>query len=81
MSKEKAKDLSSVAWLNLVLGIYNIYLFTVGQLAFNLIVGTLNVGIWTFFRNPRGFIVDFFRIVSSPLALGLITFNRWCHLL
>ena len=53
MSKEKAKDLSSVAWLNLVLGVYNIYLFTVGQLAFNLIVGTLNVGIWTFFRNPE----------------------------
>ena len=53
MSKEKAKDLSSVAWLNLVLGIYNIYLFTVGQLAFNLIIGTLNVGIWTFFRNPE----------------------------
>ena len=38
MSKEKARDLSSVAWLNLVLGLYNIYLFTVGALIFNLII-------------------------------------------
>ena len=53
MSKEKAKDLSSVAWLNLVLGLYNIYLFTVGAVIFNLIIGSLNIGIWTFFRNPE----------------------------
>ena len=53
MSKEKANDLSSVAWLNLVLGLYNIYLFTVGHLMFNFIVGSLNVGVWAFFRNPK----------------------------
>jgi|TARA_B110000014_G_scaffold236188_1_gene201261 hypothetical protein len=53
MSKEKANDLSSVAWLNLVLGLYNIYLFTVGHLMFNFIVGSLNVGVWAFFRNPE----------------------------
>ena len=52
MSKEKANDLSSVAWLNLVLGLYNIYLFTVGHLMFNFIIGSLNVGVWAFFRNP-----------------------------
>ena len=53
MSKEKANDLSSVAWLNLVLGLYNIFLFTVGHLMFNFIVGSLNVGVWAFFRNPE----------------------------
>ena len=53
MSKEKASDLSSVAWLNLVLGLYNIYLFTVGHLMFNFIVGSLNIGVWAFFRNPK----------------------------
>ena len=53
MSKEKAKDLSTVAWLNLVLGIYNIYLFTIGNLLFNLIIGSLNIGVWVFFRNPK----------------------------
>ena len=53
MSKEKANDLSSIAWLNLVLGLYNIYLFTVGHLLFNFIVGALNVGVWVFFRKPE----------------------------
>ena len=53
MSKEKANDLSSVAWLNLVFGLYNIYLFTVGHLMFNFIIGSLNVGVWAFFRNPE----------------------------
>ena len=53
MSKEKANDLSSVAWLNLVLGLYNIYLFTVGHLLFNFIVGSLNIGVWVFFRKPE----------------------------
>ena len=53
MSKEKANDLSTVAWLNLVLGIYNIYLFSIGNLMFNLIIGTLNIGVWVFFRKPE----------------------------
>ena len=53
MSKEKANDLSSIAWLNLVLGLYNIYLFTVGHLLFNFIVGSLNIGVWVFFRKPE----------------------------
>ena len=53
MSKEKIKDLSAVAWLNLVLGIYNLYLFSIGHLLFNLIIGVLNVGVWVFFRKPE----------------------------
>ena len=51
MSKEKANDLSSIAWLNLVLGLYNIYLFTVGHLLFNFIIGSLNIGVWVFNRD------------------------------
>ena len=53
MSKEKAKDLSAVAWLNLVFGVYNIYLFSIGGLTFNLVIGILNVGVWSFFRKPE----------------------------
>ena len=53
MSKEKANDLSSIAWLNLILGLYNIYLFTVGHLLFNFIIGSLNIGVWVFFRKPE----------------------------
>ena len=53
MSKEKSKDLSAVVWLNLVLGIYNIYLFSIGSLMFNFVIGTLNIGVWAFFRKPE----------------------------
>ena len=53
MSKEKIKDLSTVAWLNLVLGMYNLYCFSIRHLMFNLIIGILNVGVWVFFRKPE----------------------------
>ena len=52
MSKQKQTDLKTMAWINLVLGAYNIYLFTIGGLLFNIIIGILNVGVWVFFRNP-----------------------------
>ena len=52
MSKQKQTDLKTMAWINLVLGAYNLYLFTIGGLLFNLIIGILNVGVWVFFRNP-----------------------------
>ena len=57
MSNEKMKDLSTVAWLNLILGIYNLYCFTLGYLWFNLIIGVLNVGVWVFFRKPESLLV------------------------
>ena len=53
MSEQKIKDLSTVAWINLVLGIYNLYCFSIGHLLFNLIIGALNVGVWVFFRKPE----------------------------
>ena len=53
MSNEKMKDLSTAAWLNLVLGIYNIYCFSIGHLLFNLVIGILNIGVWVFFRKPE----------------------------
>ena len=53
MSNEKIKDLSTVVWINLILGLYNLYCFSVGHMIFNLIVGALNVGVWVFFRKPQ----------------------------
>ena len=53
MSNQKAKDLSTISWINLLLGIYNLYCFSIGNLMFNLVVGVLNVGVWVFFRNPK----------------------------
>ena len=39
--------------LNLILGIYNLYLYSQEFLLFNLIVGSLNIGVWVFFRDLR----------------------------
>ena len=40
-------------WLNLVIGIYGIYLFSSGQSLFNLIIGSVNIGVWVFLRKVR----------------------------
>ena len=51
MTKEKREGLRSVAWLNLIIGFYNLYLYSQGDWWFNLLVGSLNIGVWVFFRN------------------------------
>ena len=52
MSKENKKNiLPLILKLNLILGIYNIYLFCYGQILFNLIIGSMNVGVWAFCRD------------------------------
>ena len=51
MTEEKREGIRASAWLNLFIGFYNMYLYGVGSKWFNLIVGTLNIGVWVFFRN------------------------------
>ena len=38
-------------WLNLVIGIYGLYLYSVGHSLFNLIIGSINIGVWVFLRK------------------------------
>ena len=40
-------------WLNLVIGIYGIYLYSSGHSLFNLIIGSINIGVWVFLRNIK----------------------------
>ena len=52
MTKEKREDIIVIIWLNLFIGIYNIYLWNIGGDWFwNLVIGCLNIGIWVFFRK------------------------------
>tara|TARA_B100000287_G_C20488772_1_gene724182 strand:+ start:566 stop:727 length:162 start_codon:yes stop_codon:yes gene_type:complete len=52
MTKEKRENIRATAWLNLFIGIYNLYLYTNGgDLFWNFIIGTLNIGVWVFFRK------------------------------
>ena len=38
-------------WLNLFMGIYNLWLYGQEHHWFNLVVGSLNLGVWVFFRQ------------------------------
>ena len=51
--KEKAKQLAYIVWINLFIGIYNIYVFQVEHIIFNLAIGIFNIGVWVFLRNEE----------------------------
>ncbi len=38
-------------WINLFVGIFNLYLFTLGGGLFLLGLGSLNIGVWVFSRK------------------------------
>jgi len=53
MTKEKREGIRAAAWLNLFIGFYNIYLYNQGDWWFNLLIGSLNIGVWVFFRKVK----------------------------
>lgn len=53
MNKNKKEVIKLILKLNLILGFYNLFLFSQGNLIFNLLIGSLNVGIWVFFRDLK----------------------------
>jgi len=38
-------------WFNLIIGIYNLYVYTEKDLLFSFILGCLNIGVWVFTRK------------------------------
>ena len=44
-------NLKIIIWINYLIGFYNLYLWSVGDNLFNLIIGALNIGVWVFFRR------------------------------
>ena len=53
MSKEKKKQIRSVLLLNLIIGIYNIYNYTVHGYLSALLIGVINIGVWALLRDMR----------------------------
>ena len=45
------KTMKIIVWMNLVIGLYNMYLYSVGDKFFNLIIGSINIGVWVFYRG------------------------------
>lgn len=51
--KEKMELLKFAIKLNLIIGIYNLLLFSYGNSIFNALIGSLNIGVWVFFRDMK----------------------------
>ena len=44
-------DFKMVLWINLMIGIYNLNVFTNTDSIFHLILGSLNIAVWVFYRR------------------------------
>ncbi len=44
-------DKKIVVWINLFIGLYNLWLYSIEWNLSNLITGSLNTGVWVFFRG------------------------------
>tara|TARA_Y100000590_G_C15577070_1_gene960863 strand:- start:345 stop:551 length:207 start_codon:yes stop_codon:yes gene_type:complete len=53
MDKNRKEAFKLILTLNLLLGIFNLYLFSQNFLLFNLLVGSTNLGVWVFFRDMK----------------------------
>ena len=52
MSKsDKIEVLKFTIWFNLFIGIYNIYIFNELNSLFHLVLGSVNIGVWVFYRE------------------------------
>ena len=45
------KTFQWVLWINLFIGFHNIYLWNAGGNWFNILIGSLNIGVWVFNRH------------------------------
>ena len=52
-NKEKMELLKFAIQINLIVGIYNLVLYAYGNTILNLAIGSLNVGVWVFFRDMK----------------------------
>ena len=50
---EKIEILKFAILINLLIGLYNMFLYAYGNSIFNLIIGSLNIGVWVFFRDMK----------------------------
>ena len=48
--KERKNYLSLTIWFNLIIGIYNLYIFNEMSSTFHLVLGAFNIGVWAFNR-------------------------------
>ena len=50
---ERIEILKFAISINLIIGLYNMFLYAYGNSIFNLVIGSLNIGVWVFFRDMK----------------------------
>ena len=48
---ERIEMLKLAIWFNLFIGIYNLYIFNEINSLFHLVLGSVNIAVWVFFRE------------------------------
>ena len=48
---ERIEILKLTIWFNLFIGIYNLYIFNEINSLFHLVLGSVNIAVWVFFRE------------------------------
>ncbi len=48
---EKVQNIKQIIWFNLFIGIYNLYMFNEMNSIFHLVLGSMNIGVWVFYRE------------------------------
>jgi len=48
---ERIEMLKLTIWFNLFIGIYNLYIFNEMNSLFHLVLGSVNIAVWVFFRD------------------------------
>ena len=51
MTQEKKTMIKYILWINLALGLQNLYFYVNNDSLFNFAIGALNIGVWVFFRR------------------------------
>ena len=61
---KRLEILKSIIWFNLFIGIYNLYVFNEISSLFHLVLGSMNIGVWVFYRG-KYLNISFSKIFSS----------------
>ena len=48
---EKVQNIKYLIWFNLFIGIYNLFMFNELNSIFHLVLGSMNIGVWVFWRE------------------------------
>ncbi len=66
MSKSEKKNyLNATLWINLFIGMYNMYIYIELDSIFHLFLGSLNIGVWVFNRHKLAPIFSNMKIIST----------------